>query len=156
MKVASVSIVLAGMLASATALPLKRPRLHLLRHSMAARPTPEPPKPPCAAPAMGWAATARIPKWPNLAGQSPAYVAEQLHLFKAKVRVNPVMQPIVDPLTTEDFQRSGRVLRRPDTGRAWKPILLIGRPARSCIERAIRRETFPLAARAMARSAAAT
>ena len=43
------------------------------------------------------------PEWPNLAGQSPAYVAEQLHLFKAKVRVNPIMQPIVDPLTNEDI-----------------------------------------------------
>ena len=45
------------------------------------------------------------PEWPNLAGQSPAYVAEQLHLFKAKVRVNPIMQPIVDPLTPEDFKQ---------------------------------------------------
>src|SRR6478752_3886956 len=41
------------------------------------------------------------PEWPNLAGQSPAYIAEQLHLFKAKVRSNPVMQPIVDPLSNE-------------------------------------------------------
>jgi cytochrome c553 len=44
------------------------------------------------------------PEWPNLAGQSPAYTAEQLHLFKAKVRVNPVMQPIVDPLTDQDVK----------------------------------------------------
>ncbi len=43
------------------------------------------------------------PEWPSLAGQSPAYMAEQLHLFKEKVRVNPVMQPIVDPLTPEDI-----------------------------------------------------
>jgi cytochrome c553 len=43
------------------------------------------------------------PEWPSLAGQSPAYTAEQLHLFKEKVRVNPVMQPIVDPLTQEDI-----------------------------------------------------
>jgi cytochrome c553 len=43
------------------------------------------------------------PEWPSLAGQSPAYVAEQLHLFKEKVRVNAVMDPIVAPLTTEDF-----------------------------------------------------
>lgn len=43
------------------------------------------------------------PEWPSLAGQSPAYVAEQLHLFKEKVRSNPVMQPIVDPLTKEDI-----------------------------------------------------
>jgi cytochrome c553 len=42
------------------------------------------------------------PEWPSLAGQSPAYVAEQLHLFKEKVRVNAVMDPIVAPLTNED------------------------------------------------------
>jgi cytochrome c553 len=43
------------------------------------------------------------PEWPSLAGQSPAYTAEQLHLFKEKVRVNAVMDPIVAPLTTQDF-----------------------------------------------------
>jgi len=43
------------------------------------------------------------PEWPNLAGQSPAYVAEQLHLFKADIRVNPVMKPIVAPLTDQDI-----------------------------------------------------
>jgi cytochrome c553 len=44
------------------------------------------------------------PEWPSLAGQSPAYLAEQLHLFKEKVRVNPVMDPIVAPLTQEDIK----------------------------------------------------
>jgi len=43
------------------------------------------------------------PEWPNLAGQSPAYVAEQVHLFKSKVRVNPIMEPIVAPLTDDDI-----------------------------------------------------
>lgn len=43
------------------------------------------------------------PEWPSLAGQSPAYIAEQLHLFKDKVRVNVVMDPIVAPLTNEDI-----------------------------------------------------
>jgi cytochrome c553 len=43
------------------------------------------------------------PEWPSLAGQSPAYVAEQLHLFKEKVRQNPVMEPIIAPLSTQDF-----------------------------------------------------
>jgi cytochrome c553 len=43
------------------------------------------------------------PEWPSLAGQSPAYTAEQLHLFKQKVRVNAVMDPIVAPLTAQDF-----------------------------------------------------
>jgi cytochrome c553 len=43
------------------------------------------------------------PEWPVLAGQNAAYVREQLAMFKAKKRYNPVMQPIVDPLTEQDF-----------------------------------------------------
>src|SRR5579872_6400882 len=34
------------------------------------------------------------PVWPRLAGQDAVYIAEQLHLFKAGIRKNPVMQPI--------------------------------------------------------------
>lgn len=44
-----------------------------------------------------------VAEWPNLAGQSAVYIAEQVRLFKAKARVNPVMQPIVDPLTDQDI-----------------------------------------------------
>jgi len=44
------------------------------------------------------------PEWPNLAGQGAAYTVEQLHLFKEKVRNNPIMQPIVDPLTDADIR----------------------------------------------------
>jgi cytochrome c553 len=44
-----------------------------------------------------------IPEWPNLAGQSAVYIAEQVRLFKSKARVNPVMQPVVDPLTDQDI-----------------------------------------------------
>ena len=36
------------------------------------------------------------PEWPSLAGQNAAYVREQLELFKAKKRNNPIMQPIID------------------------------------------------------------
>jgi cytochrome c553 len=43
------------------------------------------------------------PEWPNLAGQNAAYLREQLAMFKAKKRNNPIMQPIVDPLTEQDF-----------------------------------------------------
>jgi len=43
------------------------------------------------------------PEWPNLAGQNAAYIREQLAFFKAKKRNNPVMQPIVDPLTEQDM-----------------------------------------------------
>jgi cytochrome c553 len=44
-----------------------------------------------------------VAEWPSLAGQSAVYIAEQVHLFKAKVRNNPVMQPVVDPLTDQDI-----------------------------------------------------
>ena len=43
------------------------------------------------------------PEWPNLAGQNATYLREQLEMFKAKKRNNPIMQPIVDPLTEQDF-----------------------------------------------------
>jgi cytochrome c553 len=43
------------------------------------------------------------PEWPNLAGQNAAYLREQLAMFKAKKRNNPIMQPIVDPLTDQDI-----------------------------------------------------
>jgi len=44
------------------------------------------------------------PEWPNLAGQSSVYVEEQLRLFKANVRNNPVMAPLVAPLTDVDIK----------------------------------------------------
>lgn len=44
------------------------------------------------------------PEWPNLAGQSPAYIAEQLHLFKTDVRQNPVMKPILETVKEEDYK----------------------------------------------------
>jgi cytochrome c553 len=44
------------------------------------------------------------PEWPNLAGQSPVYINEQLHLFKTEVRVNPVMKPIIDTVNEADFK----------------------------------------------------
>jgi cytochrome c553 len=44
-----------------------------------------------------------VAEWPSLAGQSAVYIAEQVRLFKARVRVNPVMQPIVDPLSDQDI-----------------------------------------------------
>ncbi len=44
------------------------------------------------------------PEWPNLAGQSPSYIAEQLHLFKTDVRVNPVMKPILEQVPEGDFK----------------------------------------------------
>lgn len=43
------------------------------------------------------------PEWPNLAGQNAAYIYEQLQLFKAKRRYNPLMEPIVAPLTEQEM-----------------------------------------------------
>jgi cytochrome c553 len=43
------------------------------------------------------------PEWPVLAGQNAAYLREQLVMFKEKKRNNPIMFPIVEPLTEQDF-----------------------------------------------------
>jgi cytochrome c553 len=43
------------------------------------------------------------PDWPKLAGQNAVYVAEQLRLFKAAVRNNPVMMPMGSTLTDRDI-----------------------------------------------------
>ncbi len=43
------------------------------------------------------------PEWPNLAGQNAAYLREQLAMFKSKHRNNPIMEPIVTPLSEQDF-----------------------------------------------------
>ena len=43
------------------------------------------------------------PIWPRLAGQNAVYIAEQLHLFRAGVRQNPVMQPMAAGLSDQDI-----------------------------------------------------
>jgi len=43
------------------------------------------------------------PEWPSIAGQNAVYIREQLTAIKTKVRNNPVMQPIVEPMTEQDF-----------------------------------------------------
>jgi cytochrome c553 len=42
-------------------------------------------------------------QWPKIAGQNAVYVAEQLQLFKAGVRVNPDMRKIVNVLSDKDI-----------------------------------------------------
>jgi cytochrome c553 len=42
------------------------------------------------------------PEWPRLAGQNAVYVAEQLRLFRAGLRANPVMQPLAAALSDQD------------------------------------------------------
>jgi cytochrome c553 len=43
------------------------------------------------------------PEWPRLAGQSAVYIAEQLWLFRAGLRANPVMQPLAAGLSDRDI-----------------------------------------------------
>jgi cytochrome c553 len=43
------------------------------------------------------------PEWPTLAGQNAAYIREQLKLFRAGQRNNPVMYPMAATLTDEDI-----------------------------------------------------
>jgi cytochrome c553 len=43
------------------------------------------------------------PEWPVLAGQNAAYIQEQLSMIKEKKRNVPVMFPIVEPLSEQDF-----------------------------------------------------
>jgi cytochrome c553 len=42
-------------------------------------------------------------QWPKIAGQNAVYIAEQLQLFKAGVRVNPDMMKIVSTLSDKDM-----------------------------------------------------
>ncbi len=43
------------------------------------------------------------PEWPRLAGQNAVYIAEQLQLFKAGVRKNPVMMPMASTLSDKEI-----------------------------------------------------
>ena len=43
------------------------------------------------------------PDWPRLAGQSAAYIAEQLRLFRDGTRVNPIMKPLAATLSDQDI-----------------------------------------------------
>jgi cytochrome c553 len=43
------------------------------------------------------------PQWPKLAGQNAIYIDEQLRLFKAAVRNNPVMMPMGATLSDKDM-----------------------------------------------------
>ena len=47
------------------------------------------------------------PEWPNLAGQHHQYIADQLALLKAGVRIAPTMQPMAAPLSPQDMADLG-------------------------------------------------
>lgn len=51
----------------------------------------------------GAAGSSTTPEWPSLAGQQPAYMVEQLALFRAKLRASPEMQPMAALLTDADL-----------------------------------------------------
>jgi cytochrome c553 len=43
------------------------------------------------------------PDWPRLAGQSAVYIAEQLRMFRAGTRDNPIMKPLAGTLSDQDI-----------------------------------------------------
>jgi cytochrome c553 len=43
------------------------------------------------------------PEWPRLAGQSAVYMAQQLQMFRAGSRANPLMQPLVASMSDQDI-----------------------------------------------------
>lgn len=42
--------------------------------------------------------------WPNLAGQKKAYLIKQIKAFRDGDRLDPMMLPMVKPLTDEDIE----------------------------------------------------
>jgi cytochrome c553 len=80
------------------------------------------------------------PEWPSLAGQNAAYTFEQLTMFKAKKRNNPIMQPIIDPLSEQDFadlaayfaqQTPAGLEADPSYWKAGQALYVAGDPARN-------------------------
>lgn len=47
------------------------------------------------------------PEWPNLAGQHPKYIADQLRAYKDGTRVNPNMSAMVTNLSEQDMAALG-------------------------------------------------
>ncbi len=45
-----------------------------------------------------------MPEWPKIAGQLPDYLVSQLMAFKNGERNNPIMDPIVKPLSKQDIE----------------------------------------------------
>jgi cytochrome c553 len=80
------------------------------------------------------------PEWPNLAGQNAVYIFEQLKLFKEKKRNNPLMEPIVAPLTEQEMkdlaayfstQTPAGLEADPSYWKAGEALYKAGDPARS-------------------------
>ncbi|HLY52511.1 MAG TPA: c-type cytochrome [Steroidobacteraceae bacterium] len=79
------------------------------------------------------------PEWPRLAGQSAIYIAEQLRLFRAGVRNNPIMKPLASTLSDQDIsdlavyyeaQTPTGLEADPSYWKAGEQVYLSGDPAR--------------------------
>jgi cytochrome c553 len=79
------------------------------------------------------------PEWPRLAGQSAVYIAEQLRLFRAGVRNNPIMKPLASTLSDQDIsdlavyyeaQTPTGLEADPSYWKAGEQVYLSGDPAR--------------------------
>ena len=46
----------------------------------------------------------QIPEWPNIAGQSKAYLLQQLQDFKSGKRLHPMMQPVIANVSNAEIQ----------------------------------------------------
>ena len=82
------------------------------------------------------------PDWPRLAGQSAVYIAEQLRLFKAGVRNNPIMKPLANTLSDQDISDLAVYYQAQTvTGLEADPSYWKAGP--SCIAAVTKRGTFP-------------
>jgi cytochrome c553 len=79
-------------------------------------------------------------QWPKIAGQNAIYIAEQLQLFKAGVRVNPEMLTIVKTLSDKDIDSVAVYYQAqtpvggeadPKMARAGEDLYRYGDPARA-------------------------
>ena len=68
------------------------------------RPPPPPKAAPCAT-CHGAEGISTAPDAPNLAGQPPGYLADQLKAFRDGKRVHPVMNVVAKPLTDADIEQ---------------------------------------------------
>ena len=80
------------------------------------------------------------PQWPNLAGQSAVYIAEQLQLFRAGVRTDVNMVKMAAPLTDADIDSIAVYFQSqtphggeadPGNWRTGEKLFRFGDPARS-------------------------
>lgn len=89
----------------------------------------------------GPAGNATVPQYPKLSAQPSAYLAKQLHNFKAPERANPIMTPIAKAMTDQDIANVSAYLaaqkaqpgaaRNKETLELGKTIYRAGIPAKN-------------------------